>query len=164
MRVNYFIGAVLLTFIGINAEAAPSTALPLPDVAGNENTPSVNLVVPGRLDVEKLEIIQGETMLLEAQALRAKAEIAASGGVVDDGGSSTATAVASGAASLPRISEIAGGSNLSAHLIMPDNSEVQVFTGQTIATTDMTVSKITAQGVVVTRSDGTTVSLPMNDE
>lgn len=163
MRVNSFIAVAWLTLVSMSAgSSTPSTALPSPTIPGTEAVPPELPVVRGRFDVEKLEVIQAETLILEAQALRAKAEIAASGGMGDGKPSPSATAVASGPSDLPRIREIAGGSRLSAQLIMPDNAEIQVFTGQTIATTDMTISNITAQGVVVTRTDGSTVSLPMN--
>lgn len=161
MSVNSYIAVILLALVSISAESSlPSTTLPSPVMTGTEVSPPAIPMGSGRIDVEKLEAIQAETILFEAQALRAKAEIAASGGVEPP----SAVAGVSNDPALPRISEIAGGNQLSAQLIMPGNAEIQVFTGQTIAATDMTVSKITAQSVIVTRADGSTVSLPMNSD
>lgn len=163
MRANSLILlTLLLVFSSGETVAAPSTTLPPP--VPTEPTAAPVATARSRFDIEKLEGIQAETILLEAQALRTKAQIAADGGVAEDMSAPSTAAMAGVTSTLPRISEIAGSGSLSAHLIMPDNSEVQVYAGQSIASTDLTVSKITAQGVVVTHTDGSTVSLPMNDE
>lgn len=171
MPVNYakFPLVIITLFAAFGVYAAPTTTLPsspLPAAPAKKMPAAVPVAIPtegSRLDVEQLERIQAETILLEAQALRTKAEIAAQGGSMDSE-SQTPTATAAGISStLPRISEIAGSDTLSANLVMPDNSEVHVWKGQSIAGTDMTVTKITSQGVIVTHADGSTVSLPMDD-
>ena len=160
--------AGLLCVAGL-CQAAPVTALPPAPVAGHPAIlpqtappPSPTPAVSGsHFDLARLEQIQSETLILEAQAARAKAERAA-GGSSDD--SSPAPALAMSTASgLPRIAEIAGSGRLSATLVMPDNSQVQVSAGQAISGTGLTVSRITAQSVIVRRRDGTTLSLPMDD-
>lgn len=150
-------------FLALLLPVSVFAALPLPASSlTTDNTTEATPLLRSRFDVEKLEAIQGETILLEAQALKTKAQVAANGGVTEDT-SPASTVMAGGTSMLPRISEIAGSDTLSANLIMPDNSEVHVWKGQSIAGTDMTVTKITSQGVIVSHADGTTVSLPMDD-
>ncbi|HCA3439642.1 TPA: type IV pilus biogenesis protein PilP [Salmonella enterica subsp. salamae serovar 35:g,m,s,t:-] len=160
MYVNVLRGTLVLSLL---LPASVFAALPLPvSLPANGKPTEATPLLRSRFDIEKLEVIQGETILLEAQALKAKAQVAANGGVTEDT-SQSSTVMAGGPSTLPRISEIAGSDTLSANLIMPDNSEVHVWKGQSIAGTDMTVTKITSQGVIVTHADGSTVSLPMDD-
>lgn len=150
-------------FLALLLPVSVFAALPLPASSlTTDKTTEATPFLRSRFDVEKLEAIQGETILLEAQALKTKAQVAANGGVTEDASQSSAV-MAGVASTLPRISEIAGSDTLSANLIMPDNSEVHVWKGQSIAGTDMTVTKITSQGVIVSHADGSTVSLPMDD-
>ena len=159
MYVNVLRGSLVLSLL---LPVSVFAALPLPVSPATGKPTETKPLLRSQFDVEKLEVIQGETILLEAQALKTKAQVAASGGVTEDT-SQSSTVMAGGTSTLPRISEIAGSDTLSANLVMPDNSEVHVWKGQSIAGTDMTVTKITSQGVIVTHADGSTVSLPMDD-
>lgn len=152
--LNTSLVAILLASVTLPAQA--ETDAPPPVAASTGFT------------VAQLEQIQAQTLILEAKAQRAKAEQAAQGGG-DDGGLPVSRAPA-GAASpgagtgsaLPRIAEISGnGSALRVRLVMPDGSMLQATQGQSIAGTDLTITRVTAQAVQARRANGTSMSLPM---
>lgn len=110
-------------------------------------------------NIERLERIQSETLLLEAQALRARAELASR-----SGGNDTPPPVVIPGGTLPRIAEISGIRDpLTARLVMPDGALIEVSPGQSIAGTDITISRITARSVDARREDGSRISLPMEE-
>lgn len=111
-------------------------------------------------NIARLEQIQSETLILEAQAQRTKAEMAAQGsGPVDN---SNVPAAASANSALPRVMQISGaGSALSARLLMSDGSQAEVIAGQTLSGAGMKIARITAHGVEARQQDGTVIILPM---
>ncbi|MFJ3459447.1 type IV pilus biogenesis protein PilP [Scandinavium goeteborgense] len=116
-------------------------------------------------NIARLEQIQSETLLLEAQAQRTKAELAAQGGGSPDTSSpspSSTPSVVPVGNSLPRVTQIAGaGSALSARLLMTDGSQSDVITGQTLSGSGLTITRITSRGVTARRQDGGLLTLPM---
>ncbi|MGR7464124.1 type IV pilus biogenesis protein PilP [Klebsiella aerogenes] len=152
--LNTSLVAVLLACVTLPAMA--QTDAPPPAAAGTGFT------------IAQLEQIQAQTLILEAKAQRAKAELAARDGG-DDGGlpvsraPAGATSAAAGTGNaLPRIAEISGsGNTLRARLVMPDGAMLQATQGQSIAGTDLTITRVTAQSVQARHANGTTLSLPM---
>lgn len=163
--VNIRAGKVAVLLAGLctlPGHAADKTPPP------QDNLPGLNTSIPaaGAFNLEKLERIQAETLLLEAQAIRTKAWQAAQ---VPDTPDKTPTSTAPAGSSwspdaLPHVSEIAGtGTHLTARIVLPDGSQTEVVTGQTIGSTRLTVTRITAQGVTVRRAGGEELTLPMGD-
>ncbi|EBZ0491387.1 type IV pilus biogenesis protein PilP [Salmonella enterica subsp. enterica serovar Infantis] len=163
--VNIRAGAVAVLFAGLGTlpgHAAEKIPAPQNDL------PGLNATIPaaGTFNLEKLERIQAETLILEAQAIRTKAWQAAQ--VPDTPDKTPPAATPAGASwspdALPHVSEIAGtGTHLTARIVLPDESQTEVVTGQTIGSTRLTVTRITAQGVTVRRADGDELTLPMED-
>ncbi|PUA41488.1 type IV pilus biogenesis protein PilP [Pseudomonas protegens] len=122
-------------------------------------------VLPGQTLLQ-LEQIQAETVLLEAQAARAKAKKELEEGT--SGGSGLPMLESSGA-SLParplgrvHVQEIYGaGNRLVARLGLPDGSQVEIVPGEAIPGTDLTVTAISARSVRVSGGEGERV-LPFN--
>ncbi|XUA21460.1 type IV pilus biogenesis protein PilP (plasmid) [Citrobacter sp. OP27] len=134
----------------------------LPVLAGTPSSPPPS--GSDGLNIARLEQIQSETLLLEAQAQRTKAELAAQGGSSQDTSSSSSStpSVVPVGNSLPRVTQIAGaGSALSARLLMTDGSLADVITGQTLSGSGLTITRITSRGVTARRQDGGLLTLPM---
>ncbi|WP_049034251.1 type IV pilus biogenesis protein PilP [Klebsiella aerogenes] len=163
--VNIRTGTVAVLLAGLctlPGHAADKTPAP------QDTLPGLNTTIPaaGTFNLEKLERIQAETLILEAQAIRTKAWQAAQ--VPDTPDKTPASTAPSGSSwnpdALPHVSEIAGtGNHLTARIVMPDDSQTEVVTGQTIGSTRLTVTRITAQGVTVRRAGGDELTLPMED-
>lgn len=132
------------------------------------------------LNLARLERIQADTLLFEAQAARAKALlslqqnngydaslpaplsqslVAATGGVPGTTLSTLPTQTV-----LPRIVEIAGsGKHLRTRLALSDGAAVELSAGQRIPGTNNTVKTITAQEVQITTSTGETHTLAFTE-
>ena len=117
------------------------------------------------LTFARLEQIQSQTILYEAQAARDKAKRGVSGEAL------TAPVPTAGpnevkptrqSSALPRVREISGaGTHLSARLVLPDGAVAFVATGQPVPGSEFTVKKISARAVSVTDHSGRVISLPM---
>ncbi|CNB80730.1 type IV pilus biogenesis protein PilP [Yersinia similis] len=135
------------------------------------------------LNLARLERIQADTLLFEAQAARAKAllslqqnngydaslpaplsqslvaPVTATGGIPGTTLSTLPTQTA-----LPRIVEIAGsGKHLRTRLALSDGAAVELSAGQRIPGTNNTVKTITAQEVQITTSTGETHTLAFTE-
>ncbi|OKP21798.1 type IV pilus biogenesis protein PilP [Serratia fonticola] len=124
--------------------------------------------------LRRLEKIQAETVIVEAQVARAKAmkslvDSGSSGSVPDVMAGTAAVAVnvsqmKSKAMPLPQINEIYGtGNRLIARLVLGDGSYAELTTGQQVPGTLLKITSISAREVRVSALDGAGVqSLPFN--
>lgn len=118
--------------------------------------------------LRRLEKIQAETVIVEAQVARAKAlrsleESGSSARLPDISDGMAAVAINLSqtprpARGLPQISEIYGtGSRLTARLLLTDGSHAEFTTGQHIPGTQLKVTRISAREVQVATVDGSSV-------
>lgn len=171
---------IIFAASAVTSDAAKDTALPkieesAPKIIPHESATTDRPQDP--LSLARIERIQAETLLFEAQAARAKAlqSLQQNNGYDTSLPSSlTQTLVAQAPAgttasetalplrtSLPRIVEIAGiGKALRTRLILTDGISVEVATGQRIPGTIDTVSHISAQEVQITTAAGEVHTLP----
>ncbi|WP_048797378.1 MULTISPECIES: type IV pilus biogenesis protein PilP [Serratia] len=124
--------------------------------------------------LRRLEKIQAETVIVEAQVARAKAlkslEDSGSSGSVPDVTTGTAAVAVnvsqmkSKVTPLPQINEIYGaGNRLIARLALGDGSYAELTTGQQVPGTQLKITSISAREVRVSALDGAGVqSLPFN--
>ncbi|HFZ1935465.1 TPA: type IV pilus biogenesis protein PilP [Serratia marcescens] len=124
--------------------------------------------------LRRLEKIQAETVIVEAQVARAKAQKA----LEDSGSSVSVPDVTAGTAAvavnvsqakskvppLPQINEIYGaGNRLIARLALSDGTYAELTTGQQVPGTQLKISSISAREVRVSALDGSGAqSLPFN--
>lgn len=182
---------LMLTGVTAVSDAAPTTALPASTPA-SDITRSAPIDKPAppaplhensgnTLNLARLERIQADTLLFEAQVARAKALLSlqqnngydaslpaplsqslvvpASGGVPGTTLPALPTQVV-----LPRVVEIAGsGKHLRTRLALADGTAVELSTGQRVPGTNNTVKNITAQEVQVTTSAGETHTLAFTE-
>lgn len=139
--------AKILTLCGVMG-LAHASPLPLPTQGNNE------------LTIAHLEAIQAQTVLYEAQVLRARAlqELQKNGGEVDSAKPFNPAPPADipviSSQSLPQIIQISGtGKSISALLILGNGNQVTVSQGSDIPGTAWQVSKITLNQVIVTSGD-----------
>lgn len=126
------------------------------------------------ITLSRLERIQAETMIIEAQVARAKAlkslEDSGSSGNMPDVTTSTAAVpinvsqAQSKTTPLPQIKEIYGaGSRLIARLVLGDGSYTELNVGQQVPGTRLKITSISAREVRVSDLDGEEeTSLPFN--
>lgn len=127
--------------------------LPIPVLSGNEPSLSMHTL-------QRLETIQAETVLLEAQAARAKVQreldevpLISSKDIVSNIPQNQLPLVAQTTYPLPVIQEIYGNNKrLVAQLVTAEGGVTTVSIGQVIPGTDYKVTSITAKSVQV--SDG----------
>jgi type IV pilus biogenesis protein PilP len=160
--------ALVLCTVGGNAPvyAVPNELPPSPPAQVAEKT--ALLPVDERdFTLRRLEKIQTETVIVEAQVARAKALKS----LEDNGSSANLPEVSDGMAAvavhvsaprnargLPRISEIYGaGSRLIARLALNEGSQAEFTVGQHIPGTQLRVTRISAREVQVSALDGSSV-------
>lgn len=157
---------VMLLVATVSAKAAPTTALD-------------EIPVP-RLDLERLELIQGDTMLFEAQAARAKALLALQQNNGYDtslpspltqtllapapGGTTAQDSPLPARTSLPRIIEISGsGKALRTRLALSDGATVEVTAGQRVPGSSDSIKMISPQEVQLMTATGETHTLAFTE-
>lgn len=119
------------------------------------------------LTFARLEQIQSQTILYEAQAARDKAKRGISGEEIPapmatPSAGKTEVKPTRQSPALPRVREISGaGTHLSARLVLSDGAVAFVATGQPVPGSEFTVKKISARAVSVTDHNGRVISLPM---
>jgi len=157
-------------------------ALAAPALPAAEATPQAPASPPSRLprtaqlNLEKLEQLQAETLLYEAQLNRDKAlrellttppdaTTVASPGTTGPAPAKPATEPRQDTPDvLPRVREITGaGAQLTALLRLADNSLVQVSPGSRIPGTPLTVKSLSARGVQVTDQENREQTLPFDN-
>ncbi|WP_051690845.1 type IV pilus biogenesis protein PilP [Photorhabdus australis] len=148
-----------------------STCLPAKaSTTGNETTQEAKPPVMTNYTLHQLEQIQAETVILEAQAARARAQKELAENVSENvtttmpsiTGSEIHSSVMPRIQQLPHIQEIYGtGNRLIARLGLPDGSWVEATTGQLIPGTEYKIKTITALEVRVSNGSNER-SLPFN--
>lgn len=173
---------VIFAGITVSSQAAPATALPKIEEDTSktiDSIPATNERPGDTLNLERIERIQGDTLLFEAQAARAKAlqSLQQNNGydvslpspltqtlIAPAPGVTPPTDTPPARTSLPRIVEIAGsGKALRTRLALSDGASVEVTTGQRIPGTGDTVKNITAQEVQITTATGEVHTLPFTE-
>lgn len=174
---------MIFASITVSSHAAPTTALPkiTEDTSKTvDSIPATNERPGDMLNLARIERIQGDTLLFEAQAARAKALQSLQQNNGYDASlpsplTQTLIAPAPGVTpptdtpppartSLPRIVEIAGsGKALRTRLALSDGASVEVTIGQRIPGTGDTVKNITAQEVQITTAAGEVHTLPFTE-
>ena len=178
VKLHCALTGVLLAGLALCAQATPPAA-----VTGPALPPPVAIPVPAdlpadTLNLARLERIQSDTLLYEAQGARAKALLSLQqnngyDASVPSALTQTLLAPAPGKTpdpattvrgSLPRIAEIAGsGKQLRARLVLADGAGVEVVAGQRVPGSGHTVKHITAQEVQVTTAAGETHTLAFTE-
>ncbi|WP_339057582.1 type IV pilus biogenesis protein PilP [Candidatus Regiella endosymbiont of Tuberolachnus salignus] len=176
-NVNLFSRAVVAigVMLSLSSQATPTTKLPPAPEAALPPLPA-RVTTERTLDLARLERIQAETLLFEAQAARAKAlqsvqqnkggEIPVSATLVQTLAGAAGADLTPAAASppLPRIVQIAGAGNpLRARLLLPDSTTVEVTPGQRIPGTSHTVKRISAQEVQILSKNNQIHTLPFTE-
>lgn len=155
-----FLAMVVCGAWGLLPAYAATDALPPPPLA------SEMVEYPaGDHTLRRLERIQAETVIVEAQVARAKAQKA----LEDSGSSVSVPDVTAGTAAvavnvsqakrkvtpLPQINEIYGtGNRLIARLVLSDGTYAELTTGQQVPGTPLKVTSISAREVRVAALDG----------
>lgn len=153
---------------------APPAAEATPQAPG---APASRLPRTAQLNLEKLEQLQAETLLYEAQLNRDKAlrellttppdstpAVASPGTTVPATAKQAAEPRQEEPEALPRVREITGtGTQLTALLRLADNSLVQIKPGSRIPGTGLTVTSLSAQGVRVTGQENREQTLPFDN-
>lgn len=152
----------------LSALVISSALLALPASAQNDTGTVISASPPAGSTptTRDLELIQAETVLYEARALRAKAILSwqQNGNGLDSplpvnmtpaSGDHTQEASAPSPGALPRILEISGtGKQLRTRLLMANGTVVEAAVGQRLPGTVYSVSQISPRGVQLKSDDG----------
>lgn len=144
--------------------------------ADTEKSIVIDKPKPEQLNVGLMESIQGNTVIIEAKIInaRAQSELQKFGSVGMDIPLNTAMPlqpiesnrdgkITNSAQSLPQIIEISGaGKNLSAKLVTSNGNHLSVVNGTQISGSDYTVKKLTITNVLVSDSKNNLYNLPFS--
>ncbi|MEQ0866964.1 type IV pilus biogenesis protein PilP [Pseudomonas aeruginosa] len=158
---KWALSALLMVAVAANANEAGGEIqggmTPLPEHAA----PRGETILPA-YTLQQLEQLQAETVLLEAQAAKAKAQAAlveapgkAGGGEGQVMGVVAGTAPTVARSGLAYVQEIYGsGARLKARILLPTGRAVELLPGDPLPGTDLTVTAITPRSVRVADADG----------
>ncbi|WP_034070002.1 type IV pilus biogenesis protein PilP [Pseudomonas aeruginosa] len=157
---KWALSALLMVAVAANANEAGGEIqggmTPLPEHAA----PRGETILPA-YTLQQLEQLQAETVLLEAQAAKAKAQAALAetpgkaGGGTGQVMGSVAGAAPAGLPGLAYVQEIYGsGARLKARILLPTGRAVELLPGDPLPGSELRVTAITPRSVRVADADG----------